>query len=135
MGHQLTFVQKYYNPMSLDDADKIVPQIHLAKLIGSLAPSDKTPSRIIVMAPEYLKNLSSILDDTSKEVLHTHLLWKQIQAYSSYIEADAVLPLSQFTNELQGKVRSFVAPHGIDLTNSGPRFDSRAMENLCWTCR
>ena len=58
------------------------------------------------MAPEYLKNLTTILSDTPKEVLHTYLLWKQIQAYGPYIEADAVAPLRQFSNELQGKVKS-----------------------------
>ena len=57
------------------------------------------------MAPEYLKNLTTILSDTPKEVLHTYLLWKQIQAYGAYVEADATAPLRQFSNELQGKVK------------------------------
>lgn len=101
--------------MSLDDADKIVPQLKLAKMIQGLAPADKTPSGIILMAPEYMKNLSTILSGTSKQVLLTHLLWKQIQAFSSYVEADAVAPLKQFTNELQGKVRSNVIFHPTSI--------------------
>lgn len=106
----LTLCQKYYNPVSLADADKTVPQLQLAKLIESLAPADKTPNRIIMMAPQYMKNLTSILSKTPEEVVHTYILWKQIQTFASYIEADAVTPLRQFSNELQGKVGDTLMP-------------------------
>lgn len=98
-------LQKYYNPTSLADADKITPPIQLAKLVNNLAPAHAKPERIIMMSPDYFKNLTTILSDTPKETLHTYLLWKQIQAFGSYVEADAVTPLKQFSNELQGKVR------------------------------
>ena len=101
-------MQKYYNPMSLADADKLTPPLHLAKIINNLAPSHAKPERIIVMAPSYMKNLTTLLSDTPKETLQTYLLWKAIQAYGAYIEADAVVPLKQFANELQGKVSSHV---------------------------
>jgi hypothetical protein len=91
--------------MSLKDADKLTPQIHLASIIKSLAPSDFKTDRLIVMSPSYMKNLSDILSSTPKEVLQTYFIWKVIQAYSSVIEADELKPYSQFSNELQGKVR------------------------------
>lgn len=97
-------VTKYYNPMSLAAADDVVPEIHLAQLIESLSPKGTVPDQIIVMAPEYLKSLKAILSDTPDEVIFTYILWKQIQAFGFYIEADAVVPLKQFSNELQGKV-------------------------------
>lgn len=56
------------------------------------------------MAPDYMKNLSSLLSDTPIETVHTYLLWKQIQRYGPYVEADAVTPLRQLSNELQGNV-------------------------------
>lgn len=90
--------------MSLADADSLAPQIHLAKIITGLAPADFKPSRIIVMTPQYIEDLTSILNNTSKEVLQTYLRWKVIQAFSSDIEADAIKPYRQFANELQGKV-------------------------------
>lgn len=88
--------------MSLSEADKIVPEIGLANLVNGLAPS--SVDRVIVMAPDYLHKLRDLLKDTSEETIHVYLMWKQIQAYWSFVEADAVLPLKQFSNELQGKV-------------------------------
>ena len=90
--------------MSLAEADKLTPPIHLAGILESLTPSHAKPERIIVMAPDYMKNLTTLLSGTPKKTLQTYLLWKAIQAFGSYIEADAVVPLRQFTNELQGKV-------------------------------
>lgn len=91
--------------MSLKDADKLTPQIHLLSMINNLAPSDVKTNRLIVMSPTYMTNLSSILSSTSKEVLQTYFIWKVVQAYSSVIEADELKPYSRFSNELQGKVR------------------------------
>jgi endothelin-converting enzyme len=97
-------IQKYYNPMSLDDADKITPEIHLAGLVKSLEPSDIKTQRVIVMSPTYMANLSEIISSTSKDTLQTYLVWKTIQAFASYVEADELKPYKRFLNELQGKV-------------------------------
>jgi endothelin-converting enzyme len=91
--------------MSLEDADKLTPQIHLSKIINSLAPSDIKTKRLIVMSPSYMKNITDILSSTPKDVLQTYLLWKTIQKYASVIEADELKPYSRFMNKLQGKVR------------------------------
>jgi predicted metalloendopeptidase len=91
--------------MSLKEADKLTPQIHLSSIINSLAPLDVKTDRLIVMSPSYMKNLSSILSSSSKEVLQTYFIWKVVQAYSSVIEANELKPYSRFSNELQGKVK------------------------------
>jgi endothelin-converting enzyme len=90
--------------MSLEDADELVEQISLSSIINSLAPSDVKTNRLIVMSPNYMKNVTSILSTTPKDVLQTYLLWKLVQAYASAIEADELKPYSRFTNTLQGKV-------------------------------
>ena len=90
--------------MSLKDASSLAPQIHLESIIDNLAPPDFKTDRLIVMSPSYMKNLTSILSGTSKEVIQTYFIWKVVQAYSSVIEADEVKPYSRFYNELQGKV-------------------------------
>jgi endothelin-converting enzyme len=90
--------------MSLTDADKLTPQIHLSKVINSLAPQDFRTDRIIVMSPQYMKDLANILSNTSKDVLRTYFWWKAIQAFSSVVESDAIKPYTRFANELQGKV-------------------------------
>ena len=90
--------------MSLEDADKLTPQIHLANIINSLSPSNVKTERLIVMSPSYMSNLTDIVSSTPKDVLQTYLLWKTVQKYASVIEADELKPYSRFMNKLQGKV-------------------------------
>jgi endothelin-converting enzyme len=90
--------------MSLDNATALAPQIQLTGLIHSLAPSGVDVNRVIVMAPSYLKDLAKILDHTSTETLRNYFFWKVVQVLSPYVEADALTPYKQFSNELQGRV-------------------------------
>ncbi|KAG9198389.1 hypothetical protein G6514_010233 [Epicoccum nigrum] len=96
-------VTKYYNPMALEDANKLAPEVDLKGLLHELAPKDVSVDRVIVMAPEYQSKLSSILKDTDSEVVMNYFLWKAIQSFSSYIEADELKPYKRFLNELAGK--------------------------------
>ncbi|KAK5044530.1 hypothetical protein LTR84_010741 [Exophiala bonariae] len=96
-------VTKYYNPLSLKDTDALTPDLHISKLIESLSPSDVKTERVIVMAPQYLKDLNKLISDTPKSVFNTYFQWKAIQAFYSYVEADAITPYRRFVNELQGK--------------------------------
>lgn len=89
--------------MSLKDTDALCPQVGLQGIITGLSPKDFDVSRVIVMAPNYLKQLSKVLDKTSDEVLQNYFLWKAIQGLATYIEADELKPYMQFRNELQGK--------------------------------
>ncbi|KAG4034700.1 hypothetical protein MFRU_002g00540 [Monilinia fructicola] len=96
-------VTKYYNPMSLKEADKLTPQIQLSKIIHSLVPSDIKLDRLIVASPPYMHALSDILNTTPKETLQAYFIWKLIQTFYPEIEADELKPYRQFINELQGK--------------------------------
>lgn len=89
--------------MSLEDANLLTPQIRLSTIINSLAPSDVETTRLIVLSPNYMRNVSSVLEKTSREVLQTYFVWKVIQAYSSALEADEIKPYTRFINELQGQ--------------------------------
>jgi len=91
--------------MKLDKAAAIAPEIELRALIEGLAHSDSNVERVIVMAPDYLKQLSSILAATDRKVIQSYFLWKAVQSLSSYVEADAVKPYKRFRNVLAGKVR------------------------------
>ncbi|KAF2028529.1 peptidase family M13 [Setomelanomma holmii] len=94
-------VTKYYNPMLIDEADAIAPEIELKTLIHDLTPTKV--ERVIVMAPNYLKELSVILAATDKEVLQSYFAWKAVQSFSVYVDADAVKPYKRFRNVLAGK--------------------------------
>ncbi|KAI9648724.1 hypothetical protein NHQ30_003364 [Ciborinia camelliae] len=96
-------VTKYYNPMSLEEADKLTPQIHLSKIIHSLIPADVQVERLIMASPDYMHALSDILNTTPQETLQTYLIWKVIQTFYPKIEADELKPYRQFINKLQGK--------------------------------
>lgn len=90
--------------MSLKDADALTPDLHITKLVESLSPSSVKTTRVIVMAPQYLKDLNKLISSTPKSVFNTYFQWKAIQAFYSYVEADAITPYKRFVNELQGKV-------------------------------
>lgn len=97
-------VTKYYNPMSLEDANSLAPEIDLKGLLRELAPNHIDVNRVIVMAPDYQKKLSSILSETDSEVVMNYFLWKTVQSFSGYVDADAIKPYRRFVNEIAGKV-------------------------------
>ncbi|KAK1975874.1 peptidase family M13 [Colletotrichum cereale] len=96
-------VTKYYNPMLIDEASALTPEIELTALIHDLAPEGFVVQRVIVMAPKYMSELSTILAETDKEIIQNYFIWKAVQAFSSYVDADAVKPYRRFVNELAGK--------------------------------
>lgn len=98
-------VTKYYNPMAIDEAADLTPQLELKALIQGLAPRDVDVTRVIVMSPDYQRELSSIINQTDAKVLQSYFIWKTVQSFAGYIEADTIKPYKQFKNELVGKVR------------------------------
>lgn len=96
-------VTKYYNPLSIKETESLVPQISFTDVITELAPHDYKSDRLIVGSPSYMKALSDILNDASRETVSFFLRWKLIQAYSGIIEDETITPLRQFNNKLQGK--------------------------------
>jgi endothelin-converting enzyme len=121
----LTKVQKYYNPMLIDEAAAIAPEIELKALLDGLAPAKSKIDRVIVMAPKYLKELSVILAATDKDVLQSYFVWKAVQSMSSYVDTEAVKPYKRFRNVLAGKVCTPEAQRSITLlTIIGPRIST-----------
>jgi predicted metalloendopeptidase len=103
-GH-LTVLQLIYNPMSLDGAAALCPEIDLEGIVNALARPTRTKvDRVIVNQPKYLKSLSQILNETNQSVLHKFFIWRAIQSLGDYVESDALLPWWKFHNEIQGKV-------------------------------
>ncbi len=96
-------VTKYYNPFTLDETEALLPQISIQYLISTLAPSDYSPGKFIIGSPSYLGTVSSVLQDTSVEILQAYFVWKTVQTFAYKIEDDALKPLLRFNNELQGK--------------------------------
>jgi endothelin-converting enzyme len=91
--------------MLIEEAAAVAPEIELKALIAGQAPKDSKVERVIVMTPDYLKELSIILAATPREVLQSYFIWKTVQSVSAYVDADAVKPYRRFVNVLAGKVR------------------------------
>ncbi|KAJ5727578.1 hypothetical protein N7493_005398 [Penicillium malachiteum] len=96
-------VTKYYNPLTIEETDKLLPQISFVSILSELAPKGYKSDRLIVGSPSYMKALSEILKNTPRETVSFFFQWKLIQKYSGSIEDDKIAPLRRFTNELAGK--------------------------------
>ena len=96
-------VTKYYNPRSLAEVRSLLPQLSVESVVSSLAPHDYQPDRIIVGSPSYLKNLSTLLEESTAETLQAYFVWKTVQTYAYEVEDEALKPLKRFNNELKGK--------------------------------
>lgn len=96
-------VTKSYNPRTIDEVHSLLPEISFANIIVTLGPENFTTNRLIVGSPSYLKELSTILKETSTETVQWFLKWKAIQSYASSIEDPRITPLVEFNNKLQGK--------------------------------
>ncbi|KAJ5594766.1 uncharacterized protein N7459_000974 [Penicillium hispanicum] len=96
-------VTQYYNPLSAKDTESLVPEISFSDILSELAPHDYQGDRLIVGSPSYMRALSDILNNASRETVSFFLQWKLIQHFSKIIEDDKVTPLRRFTNELTGK--------------------------------
>jgi endothelin-converting enzyme len=71
----------------------------------------------IVTDPKYFRELCKILSDTSDKTMQLFFIWKTVQAFSEYVEADALLPYKRFSKELQGKVsRFYISLYYVTLT-------------------
>ncbi|KAK1673389.1 peptidase family M13 [Colletotrichum godetiae] len=100
---ELEDVTKTYNPMLIDEASALAPEIELTALIHDLVPEGFVVERVIVMSPKYMTELSTILSGTDNEVIQNYFVWKAIQSLGSYVDADALKPYKHFKNELAGK--------------------------------
>lgn len=90
--------------MLIDEATAIAPEIDLKGLLEAQAPENTKVERIIVMSPKYLKELSVILAVTEKSVIQSYFIWKAVQSFANYVDAEAVKPYKRFVNVLAGKV-------------------------------
>jgi endothelin-converting enzyme len=90
----LNDITKTYNPMTLDDVAKTLPQVSFEHIITELAPKDYSTDRVIVSSPAYLEGLSKLLSNAMPETLPAFLVWN---------EDPALKPLKQFNNIVQGK--------------------------------
>lgn len=96
-------VTKSYNPRTLEETEKLLPEISFSSIISALAPSGYKTERVIVGSPSYMKSLSSILGESSRETVQLFFKWKLIQSFANDIEDPKIRPFQEFKNKLDGK--------------------------------
>ncbi|KAK3315735.1 endothelin-converting enzyme [Apodospora peruviana] len=97
-------VVKSYNPMSLNEIAKLIPQLGIPKIIKALAPANYTPGNIIVGDPAYLSKLSSLISETPRTTIASYFQWKVIQGLETIVIArETMKPYTHLKNKLRGR--------------------------------
>ncbi|CAK7264191.1 hypothetical protein SEPCBS57363_000951 [Sporothrix epigloea] len=96
-------ITKSYNTMAIKDTAKLLPHFGFEKSLNHFVPADYTLNMTVTAFPEVLANVSQIVADTPKDVVHNFLYWRLIVHYSSAVLGPEIQPWRQFLNILQGK--------------------------------
>ncbi|GME30330.1 putative endothelin-converting enzyme protein [Neofusicoccum parvum] len=91
-----------YNPISLSDADNLVPNISFTQLIKAFAPKGYTTDTVINDSPDFFPKLASAMKNTTADVIHAYLQWELIQTWAYRVHGDFRKPLKTFNNWLNG---------------------------------
>ncbi|RMJ28278.1 endothelin-converting enzyme [Aspergillus sp. HF37] len=83
----LADVTKYYNPLSVDETQSLLPEVSFSAIISELAPPGYKGDRLI----------------TTRETVQHFLKWKVTQNYVDSIQDPKLKPLWEFNNRLAGK--------------------------------
>ncbi|KLU84361.1 hypothetical protein MAPG_03405 [Magnaporthiopsis poae ATCC 64411] len=96
-------VTKYYNSMSLAEADKLAPSLGLQHVITTLLPPDAEHDRMVVSFPDLIKKVEGIVKATSRETIQAYLVWFVLSTIYSTVIAPEVEPVRVFFNEFYGR--------------------------------
>ncbi|KKF93131.1 Phosphate-regulating neutral endopeptidase [Ceratocystis platani] len=90
--------QKYYNTMTLEEANALLPPFAVADIINTLAPQGVPIERVIVHHPKYFSELPKILGSVRLETFKAYFRWRLITSYEPFLEHETLEPLKSFTN-------------------------------------
>lgn len=77
-------ISSLYNKMTIDEIEKLAPNIKWSKYFNSLLGTNVLPDdEIIVNVPKFLTKLDSLLQNTDKRLLANYMLWRVVlQSFS-----------------------------------------------------
>ncbi|ORY60370.1 hypothetical protein BCR35DRAFT_355234 [Leucosporidium creatinivorum] len=73
--------QYSYNPHNASALQSLFPSISFPNYFASYTPRPSYPDPVIVTAPDYLKNLTKLLEDVEPETLEGYFVFRTAQAY------------------------------------------------------
>ncbi|KAJ2898758.1 hypothetical protein MKZ38_003668 [Zalerion maritima] len=88
----------------VEDTIELAPVLGLDKLVEDQAPEDYDykNKELITAFPEYLTNVSDIIDHTSSRTLKDFFLWQAVSAFSGKVHAPELVAYHDFKAELSG---------------------------------
>lgn len=96
----------YYNLLPYADAVKLSPLLGLDALTSAFVSSDYelVGKQVMASFPEYFGNVTAALLGTPRATLQTFFMWQLVLTHHTDVISDAVLPYTNFTNQLQGRL-------------------------------
>src|SRR5699024_6526159 len=79
--------RNYNNPHSVDEIQKLVPAIQWKTFLTDLGV-EEMPEQILVMQPEYMKELQKVLDEGDVELWKTIMRWDVINSAASSLTTE-----------------------------------------------
>ena len=97
----------YYNEFSIVEIEALITSIHMENLIERQYPR-YLPNKIIVESPGYLRVVTRLLTESTRETIQAYFVWKVVQAHGPKIISEAVKPLLRLNNQLEGRKAEIV---------------------------
>ncbi|KAL1887446.1 hypothetical protein Cpir12675_006541 [Ceratocystis pirilliformis] len=86
-------LRELYNPMTLEEANALLPALGIQDIINTLAPQGVPIERVIVHHPNYFSALPRILRNVQPETLKAYFRWRLITSYEPFLDDDTLKPL------------------------------------------
>jgi endothelin-converting enzyme len=96
----------YYQPRTLTEIEKMVPEISVSKYLKAFIPEGYTitPNFTMVVSDiNYYKNLSNIIKVTPRESLHDYFQSRIVATWSGRLHRNFTAPARAFSNVMSGK--------------------------------
>ncbi len=90
-------IQGLYNKMSQEDLYKLAPDFNWEKYFANIAGKDF--GDIVVMSPNFIGEVSKVLNETSLEDLKVYMRWDMLNRSSEYLSDDFVMQDYKFYSE------------------------------------
>ncbi|KAM3875440.1 endothelin-converting enzyme-like 1 [Diretmus argenteus] len=99
-------ISTMYNRITLRQLQRIAPNLQWKRLLDRIFHDNfSEDEEIVVLATDYIQNVSNIIKTTSKRVLHNYMLWRIVAALSEHLSTAFRSTIHEFSREIDGTER------------------------------
>ncbi|KAM8903958.1 endothelin-converting enzyme-like 1 isoform 1-T2 [Spinachia spinachia] len=96
-------ISTMYNRVTLRQLQRIAPSLHWKRLLDRIFHDNfSEDEEIVVLATDYIQQVSDIIKTTSKRVLHNYMLWRVVAALSEHLSTAFRSSIYEFSREIDG---------------------------------